>query len=749
MCSVLTAQTAWAGESCENESRRIEQASGTLPNCRAYELVTPPAKESDEPKAVVVGLGEPGLRSLEGMRASLTGDRMSWTSEYVLPGSESPGLDYLSMRGAGGWASENVIPPQSVENGTNCPALVAMAAYSTDLLKGVLADGFGQPGSFKGESLDCGHDQPLLVPGEPQGFQDLFVRDNELRSYRLVNVTPPSAPEPKPASSNKGEYFPAAFQAGSNDLGDVVFEEELPLTPEAGSGDELYEFGAGTVNLVTILPGGAAVHGVLAGSTPNAGLDESTGEFVPYSIANFRHAVSGDGRRVFFEAEGNLYVRMNPEQPHEKECSDPSTACTLEIDATQGGSSSSGAGRFTVASEDGSKVFFTDESRLTPGSTAEAGRPDLYEYDLERPIGGRLVDLTDHAGEPADVLGVSGASEDGAYVYFVADAALTGEQPNSQAAKAQAGQPNLYVLHGGETTFVATLDPSNDSCDWLSSACVNYPLLGGSTARVPADGAFIAFDSDGSLTGYDNNGPTCVPELVGGSSSVEGFAPGPCQEIYLYDATANTLSCASCDPSGATPVGPAVIRFPGPASQDAEMRNAYPQRNVSDSGEVFFESADPLVPHASNGMLNVYAYEHGQQYLLSSGTSRTNSYFLDASPDGGNAFFATAQPLLHSDGDSAYDIYDARVNGGFPEPAGPPPQCQNEGCRAPATVTSAFSTPSSVTFSGPGDVASPAPQVHTATRTRHKVKRRHKPRKRTRKKRIGRRVRSSLVRRQG
>lgn len=731
MCFGLVAQVASAHEFCENEGRRIEQGSAMLPNCRAYELVTPPGKESDEPKAVVVGLSEPSLKSQEGMHALITGNRMAWTSEYVLPGSAAPGLDYLSTRGVTGWSSENVIPQQSVQNGTNCPGLVAMAAYSSNLSTGVLADGFGQPRSFKGESLDCGHDEPILVSGEPQGFQNLFLRNNETSSYQLVNVTPTNAPAPQPALENDGQYFPASFLAGSNDLSHVVFEEELPLTVEAGDGDELYAFSSDTVHLVTILPGGTPTHGTLAGATRNTGLEESTQEFVPYNIASFRHAVSGNGLRIFFEAGGNLYVRINPEQPHEDECADPSKTCTVQVDGVEGGSGSSGAGKFMVASEDGSKVFFTDENRLTSNSGAEAGKPDLYEYDLEKPAGERLSDLTASSSEPADVLGVNGASEDGSHVYFVAEGVLTGKQRNSQGAQAHSGQPNLYVFDSGATTFVATLDATNDSCDWMSQTCLNSPLFGGLTARVSANGAFIAFDSDESLTGYHNIGSTCVPDLTGGSG-VEGFAPGACEEIYLYDAAANSLSCASCDPSGAAPAGPAVIRSPGDASQDNEMRNAYPQRNVSDFGEVFFETADALVPSATNGELNVYAYENAQPYLISNGTSEANAYFLDASVDGSNIFFATAQRLLTSDNDTAYDIYDARVDGGFPEPPGATTPCQSEGCRAPATVAPVFTTPSTVSFNEPASgLASSAPKVQTtANATKgHKKKKKKKVRK--------------------
>ena len=62
-------------------------------------------------------------------------------------------------------------------------------------------------------------------------------------------------------------------------------------------------------------------------------------------------------------------------------------------------------------------VFFTDENKLTATSTTASGKPDLYEYDFEAEAGKRLTDLTVDPVEPADVLGVSGASEGGSYVY--------------------------------------------------------------------------------------------------------------------------------------------------------------------------------------------------------------------------------------------------------------------------------------------------------------------------------------------
>ena len=77
---------------------------------------------------------------------------------------------------------------------------------------------------------------------------------------------------------------------------------------------------------------------------------------------------------------------------------------------------------------------------------------NLYEYDLDT---GPATDLTP-AGK-AEVQSVSGISEDGSYVYFVADGVLTGSQANEHGETAQGGQPNVYLARGGTTTFIATL----------------------------------------------------------------------------------------------------------------------------------------------------------------------------------------------------------------------------------------------------------------------------------------------------
>jgi hypothetical protein len=703
-------------QNCPDEARRLEQASTYLSDCRAYELVTPAEKDS----------GEPSVHEGLGAHAAVDGERMAWFAQTVIPGSETPGMIYLSARRQDGWSSETVIPPQSVENGILCPELVGMDAWSADLEKGVLADGWGQGGGSRGEffeeGTECGHDEPRLVAGEPEGLQNLFVRDNEnfvrdnatgVNPYQLVNVTPSAVPPPAPSG---GVYYPAFFLAGSADLSHVVFEEELPLTEDAPgypSGwegdDDLYEWTSSGVRLVTTLPDGTPTQGSLAGATRNAASEA-------YNIADYLHAVSdalpGQGSRVFFQAGGNLYVRENAEQEQSavtpgstlvngEQCTEQEKACTVQVDASRASPPGPGGGQFMEANETGSQVFFTDENRLTADSKAEPGKPDLYEYDLEKPLGERLTDLTADSAEPADVLGVSGAGEDGSRVYFVAQGVLTAEPDRSLLKGKQSavpGDPNLYAYEPDpadagayRTVFIATL-ATGDSCDWIEVSCAGE--RSGLTARVSANGAFIGFTSAAKLTSYDNT---------------DANTGSPDSEIYLYDAATETLSCASCDPSGAAPASGAGIGPPVTPYNFSRVTDAYPQRYVSNNGQLFFQTAEALLPADTNAELDVYEYEGGQLYLISSGASDEASYFLDASVSGSDVFFETAQRLLPRDQDAAYDIYDARVNGGFPEPAAPAASCvTGEGCAGAAPGAPVFSTPTSASFLGAGNLT-PAP----------------------------------------
>jgi hypothetical protein len=165
--------------------------------------------------------------------------------------------------------------------------------------------------------------------------------------------------------------------------------------------------------------------------------------------------------------------------------------------------------------------------------------------------------------------------------------------------------------------------------------------------------------------------------------------------------------------------------IPGHAAMNnAPEEDRYQDRYLLDSGRLFFDALDALVPQDSNGAMDVYQYEppgvgdcatsssiyssgsDGCVGLISSGTSSLESAFFDASENGDDAFFVTAAQLSYRDTDSAYDVYDARVGGGEVEPV-KPVECLGDACQSFVEAPN-DPTPDSLTFQGPGSLLTPA-----------------------------------------
>ena len=570
-----------------------------------------------------------------------------------------------------------------------------------------------------------------------------------------------------PGNPNEFEVKHPIFEGASADLSHVAFKDSEPLVEGAGD-EELYEWSAGKpadeqLQLVSVLPGnGGPTDGVLGGGNHQV----------------VRHAVSNDGSRVFWNLGDNLYLR------------DMARGETVEVSAPEPGGEAGGEAKFQSASSDGSRVFFTDYARLTANSTADEREEeaDLYVFEVTsgggEPLAGRLTDLTvdANAGEHAAVQGeIVGASEDGSYVYFVADGVLgdagehgvsKGNCVRNEGRPTEAGRAcNLYVEHfdgGGweAPVFIATLS-GNDRPDWDGEG----RFLPGLTGRVSPDGRWVAFMSEQRLSGYDN---VDVSEREGIAGEGKTHAD---EEVFLFDAArpvsegvpgvVDNPLCASCDPTGARPVGvfdpehevgvlePTLLvdergvwkgrwlagSVPGWTSDDLEDA-LYQSRYLSDNGRLFFDGADSLVAADVNGREDVYEFEPvgvggcgrgvadaswvfvagdgGCVGLISSGTSSEESAFLDASAvggsdgeggeGGGDVFFLTLSQLAGADEDQAFDVYDAHeCSAGSPCP--PPqgavqPACNNaESCRsAPVPAPEIFGPPPSATFNGQGNI---------------------------------------------
>jgi hypothetical protein len=389
------------------------------------------------------------------------------------------------------------------------------------------------------------------------------------------------------------------------------------------------------------------------------------------------------------------------------------TPKTVVVDGSVGGN-----GEWRGASSDARRIFFTKGSNS-----------GLYEYDAST---GTTTDLA----LGADVQGVAGVSRDGAYVYFVANAALTSGAVDGTCSSASppGAVCNLYVRQGGVTKLVGALS-AEDLPDWNSDFFLKH------VARVSPDGQWLGFMSQRSLTGYDNR------------DAVSGH---PDEEVFLYHAPTGVLVCASCNPTGARPAGIEFRHLDYGEGGIAGGKNVWPlstwiaanvpgwndtalgersnqPRYLSNEGRLFFNSSDDLVPQDVNGTEDVYQYEppgvpreskhacseasatfsersRGCVGLISSGTSPEESAFLDASESGGDVFFLTSARLSSRDFDTSRDVYDAHecttASPCIPEPAVLPPPCgTGDACKpAPTPQPDIFGAPASATFSGAGNL---------------------------------------------
>jgi len=685
-----------------------------LPDGRGYEMVTPPDNENADvyvPEGAVAtnlppseGLGTSGL-----FRAAADGSAVAFMSDPTVGGNGSAGAgsgnENLATRlASGGWSSKSAQP--TGHEGSS------FSGFSTDLSVGYL-------NSY----------EPLASPAPPQSYFAPYADSFANGEYRpAFTVTPPNRVHGYEFKATHGFLSNNnIFSDASSDLHHLLFEANDALTdaaaqaPPSEGEDDLYDSVEGRLSLVNILPDGAVASNATFGQsyTPLEGNPSEDG---------LSRVASNDGSRIFWthlnskkEAEA-LYVRENDSQPQSPlgskgECTIATDACTVQVDASQAGGVG-GGGRFWTATADGSEVFFTDSASAGLTNDTEPGSgANLYVYEL---AGGRLLDLT--PGAEVGVEGVVDAGEDGQYVYFVATGVLSGA-PNAHGAHAVAGEDNLYVVQrGGSPKFIGTLSTVDGS--QARPYTINYsigdwqPGLGVRTAEATPDGRHLVFMSKQSLTGYDN---------VLATGSQEGLS-----EVYVYDADTGALTCVSCSPSGESPPFTSRGKTEGGTQEDAaayvplSMAGSYQMRWMSEDGStVFFDSAEPLVPQDTNGKQDVYEWERdgsgscgqvpGCVYLLSGGVSESDSWLLDASASGDDAFVITRAKLMPQDGNENFDVYDARIGAIQPIAL---PVCSGTGCQGVPAAPPIFATPSSVTFAGVGNFTRSAATKKAKTRAK-------------------------------
>lgn len=692
-------------------------ASATLPENRRYEQVSPEFKA-----------GYPVFASHGTVEFALDGESSYFTSVGAFAGSgQNFALNpYLAKREATGWRTTGLFPFQE---GACWAGLEEMAP---DLSRF----------EYKVNQGGCGL-SPSATIGvrEPDG---LFA-------------------EPFPTFSNRsGEGMPVNVDNASPDFTHLILayvaaadRHMSPLTPadEAEEGIQLVELSNAGLRLVAIdnqdkqMTRYCRVELGGRGGAFNAVSQPAASE-VFFSVPIGTQSGGSGLCEQSIDHPLQLFLRANGERT-------VTISAPLAADCTEDPCASAARGIpaeavFQGASQDGSRVFFTTTQPFVNGDKDQTN--DLYMATIGcaggltgeacGPSAREVTDLTrisepPSAGEPAEVepQAVS-LSPDGSHVYFVARGVLT-DIANSEGDAAVRGAENLYVYvnkgassgvsfiadlcSGGEASGAAS-DPrcpntaANDAALWM-------PTNEKREAQTTADGRFLVFSTVSRLIGKG-------PELDADSA----------RDVYRYDAQTGQLLRVSIGERGWDGNGNgdgfnaaiAPVIFRGSIQDQFEMG----ARAITEDGsKIVFRTAESLSSAAANGQPDVYIWHDGQVGLISSGSSVNADEEPVITPLGRDVFFLSSAALAAGDTDGLRDVYDARVDGGFPEVEAPVEQCSADACQG------ALSTPAPVpapgTASQPADVL--AQGVKAAAPARAHVKR--KRRKAKHAKRVRRRTR--------
>jgi Tol biopolymer transport system component len=577
--------------------------------------------------------------------------------------------DYVARRGGSGWVTENVSQPSASDSGgAQLSVRFGYRWFSSDLTRGLF---------MRSDSLDL--DRNLWL-------RDFAAGSNERLSPASITPLDPFA-----------QFFSETVVADATDDAEhVVFESMGQLTadaPPADGGARAYEWADGEIRLVGVLPaseGGGPAPTSLAGRGATGAAPQGPGTGGPGANAWSERVMSEDGSRIYFtvptgpqgsgdskSAPGEVYLREDGATTTHVSASQR-TDCAG--DPTCGGdgvadpvSDPDGPGqvRFETASSDGSVVYLQSCRKLTDDSTGNCGLPyreELFRYDV---ASGELTNLTPQSalalGMCTSQCGVIGASKDGEYVYL-ADVEQPGVGGTTQTA---------YVWHGGTITEVGPAYTAR-------RLNVTPYIEGPRTSRVSDDGRFLVWLNQVGDTDDDR--------------------------LYIYDAQEDQSVCLSCRPG---PDAAPSSASPGARGQNPALTSRdYHSRAFDSAGErVFFNTTAGLVPEDTNGRWDVYVHDiaTGEKTLLSDGSRNGDAYLGDMTPDGSSVFIVTDQGLVRGDDDGLRDLYVARVNGGYPEPASDRGSCTGDACQDATAAPPPVATAGSVVFAGAGNLSDRKP----------------------------------------
>jgi hypothetical protein len=705
-------------ESCPNSIVRAQTGSGSLPDCRGYELVSP--SDSGAASLTIGGpnspYATPSRLAFFGFFGSIPGP---WNPQNVF------GDMYVATRSAAGWSTHYVGIPADQRPSAGGPpngGIFTGSLWRADpILSSRSMDRFldwehGQQGLGNIEIRQSGSMAPYMWGADgaahgrlPTNAAEIPNGEADLREYGFNGDMKPSADFSHYFfSSSNVAFAPGGLTSGNgsvydNDLatGTVEIVSKLsngsPIPEEPGDEeDDYFTLPAASIDgsHILIAATGTAVCG-------HAKCPSASNERIPCYDGIDQAGAVGAIQKCPENLPSHLYMRVG------------GGVGGVTYDVSGGA-----VVHYDGMTSDGSKVYFTSHEDLTEDNSDNDSSVDLYMWSevgdtiTRVSSGSGSVGNTDNcnsawiAGCGVEVVpsmvgmellqagGFEQAVHGGALRFGLSFsdptdnsiAAVSGDiyfySPEQfVASKGVPGRRNLYVFRSGQIQFVATLDADKPT----------------SRFQITPSGSRAAFITDSRLTTYDNAGY---------------------DEMYTFTPSTGQLVCVSCIPSGQPPTSYVV------GSQNGIF--------MSDDGRTFFATESALLPADTNGLTDVYEYVDGRPRLISSGvasiqkSSLGEAGLVGVSADGIDVYIGTFDRLVAGDQNGQLlRFYDARSGGGFPQTTVAAPCAAADECHAPPNQTESLPAIGSSADLGSGGNLSQATKKTRKHRKHHKRRRRH------------------------
>jgi hypothetical protein len=678
---------------CPNEALRTGQ-SAKLPDCRAYEQVTPVNKEgADDIINYGNGFVAQTAIGLDGEHLNFEHTNARWGPDV---GGTFLGQDTYSFSrdGATGQWKMTSLYPQPQTGGLSLASQVQRTFDTPDLSQVLVEKDLTVSNINHSRKVEYA----LGPPGGPYAVAGSDVYEGEgneeehtghwVAQSRDGSVAVIESPDRELIPGKRtGTTMHHELNGGSAVLAWTF-------------GFDLYAYSGGHTSQVNVYTNGETigacgammVQGREGGGKRGAGQGEEIGS--QSDFAGSVNAVSSNGSRIFFEADPSMSCPSREEE--EQRDFDGAPGANIELYMRLNGDETVDIGNYTFegANPEGTKLLL---------GKRVAGVLEYFSYDTETRTAKPLFSFQ------GDVLGRKHSlSEDGNVYYFEAIG-----NPLTPEAPANSDDIYRYDIPSETMRFIAV------------NAHTDSNTNGGFYASP--DGRDFYFNVDSVQGVYSVHRVTTNEEV----------------QVYRYDSAEDVVQCVSC----ASPFDPEPQLF------STFMPEFGPNNNMiaplaspaSENGNfVFFDSPSALVPQDINGEIDpkqssestpsefyspssdVYEWRRygvdgcgrvqGCLALITNGVDGTENVLLGVGRSNRDVFIGTHSQLAATDTDRSGDIYDVRIDGGFPPPPPRPTECEADACSTPP------SAPSDPTQTLLPDVLAAETPVSTAPHTTTKPK---------------------------